>query len=156
MAAEIKQAVQIRGFSMDVIQIFGIESLPIIKTGDNLAELICEAAKRQGNPIQDGDIIVITHVIVSRAEGNVVNLDEVTPSEFAKNIAMQYGEPMSKLFFENPKALDAWTMEYSLRKVNMDLFAQTLELTSLTFQAKEQLLCCLRIQTPLQTELGEK
>jgi coenzyme F420-0:L-glutamate ligase/coenzyme F420-1:gamma-L-glutamate ligase len=81
-----------RGFSMGGIQIFGIESLPIIKTGDSLAELICEAAKRQGNPIQDGDIIVITHVIVSRAEGNVANLDEITPSEFAKNIATQYGK----------------------------------------------------------------
>ena len=69
---------------MNTIQIIGIEGLPIIKAGDNLAELICKAAERQGTPIQDGDIIVVTHVVVSRAEGRVVNLDEVTPSLFAK------------------------------------------------------------------------
>ncbi|NIV44222.1 MAG: F420-0--gamma-glutamyl ligase, partial [Gammaproteobacteria bacterium] len=39
--------------------------------------------------IEDGDIIVVTHVVVSRAEGNVVDLDEVTPSEFAENVAKQ-------------------------------------------------------------------
>jgi len=75
---------------MDVIQIIGIERLPTVKTGDNLAELICNAAESQGTRIQNGDILVITHVIVSRAEGRVVNLDEVIPSEFAKNIAAQY------------------------------------------------------------------
>lgn len=75
---------------MDVIQIIGIERLPTVKTGDNLAELIYNAAESQGTHIQNGDILVITHVIVSRAEGRVVNLDEVVPSEFAKNIAEQY------------------------------------------------------------------
>lgn len=77
---------------MNAVQIIGIEGLPIIKTGDNLAELICNAAKKQGTPIQDGDIIVITHVVVSRAEGSIVNLDEIEPSEFAKCIAKQYGK----------------------------------------------------------------
>jgi coenzyme F420-0:L-glutamate ligase/coenzyme F420-1:gamma-L-glutamate ligase len=75
---------------MNIIQIIGIEGLPIIKTGDNLAELICRAASRQGNPLKDGDILVVTHVVVSRAEGNVLNLDDIVPSEFAKNIARQY------------------------------------------------------------------
>ena len=75
---------------MDAVQVIGIEGLPIIKTEDNIAELICKAAERQGAPIQNGDILVVTHVIVSRAEGKIVNLDEVAPSEFAKNIAAQY------------------------------------------------------------------
>jgi len=75
---------------MNIIQIIGIEGLPIVKVGDNLAEHICRAAEKQGASIQDGDIIVVTHVVVSRAEGNVINLDDVEPSEFAKCIAMQY------------------------------------------------------------------
>ncbi|MBX5321457.1 MAG: coenzyme F420-0:L-glutamate ligase [Candidatus Bathyarchaeota archaeon] len=75
---------------MNMVQIMGIEGLPIIKAGDNIAELICKAAEKQGTPIQDGDIIVVTHVIVSRAEGHVVNLDEVKPSTFAENIAKLY------------------------------------------------------------------
>jgi coenzyme F420-0:L-glutamate ligase/coenzyme F420-1:gamma-L-glutamate ligase len=76
---------------MNAIQVIGIENLPIVKAGDNLAELICHAAKKQNTPIRSRDILVITHVFVSRAEGNVVNLDEVVPSEFAKNIAKQHG-----------------------------------------------------------------
>jgi len=75
---------------LNVAQIIGIEGLPIIKTGDNLAELVCKAAEKQGIPVRDGDILVVTHVIVSRAEGKIVNLDDVVPSEFAKSIAAQY------------------------------------------------------------------
>lgn len=73
--------------SLNRIEIFAITGLPIIKKGDELASLICQAAENQGTPIENGDIIVITHVIVSRAEGNVVNLETITPSEFAKNVA---------------------------------------------------------------------
>jgi coenzyme F420-0:L-glutamate ligase/coenzyme F420-1:gamma-L-glutamate ligase len=77
---------------MNIVQIIGIEGLPIIKAGDNLAELICDAAERQKTPIQNGDIIVVTHVIVSRAEGKIVNLDDITPSAFAKGIAEECGK----------------------------------------------------------------
>lgn len=75
---------------MNAIQIIGIKGLPIIKTGDNIAKLVCETAKSQDNAIRDGDILVITHVAVSRAEGKIVNLDEIVPSEFAKEVARQY------------------------------------------------------------------
>jgi len=75
---------------MWTVVIIPVEGLPIIKQGDDIGELICKASERQGTPIQEGDIIVVTHVIVSRAEGNVINLDDVTPSEFAKNIATQF------------------------------------------------------------------
>jgi len=77
---------------MSVVEVIGVKGLPIIKEGDDLAKMICEAAERQGNPIQDGDIIVVTHVIVSRAEGNVVNLDSVVPSDFAKAFAQQFNK----------------------------------------------------------------
>jgi coenzyme F420-0:L-glutamate ligase/coenzyme F420-1:gamma-L-glutamate ligase len=74
------------------VSIIGIEGLPVIKTGDNLAELICEAVRKMGIEILDGDILVVTHKIVSNSEGNVVNLDQVVPSEFARNIALQTGK----------------------------------------------------------------
>jgi coenzyme F420-0:L-glutamate ligase/coenzyme F420-1:gamma-L-glutamate ligase len=69
------------------IETFPITGLPLIEEGDNLPLLICEAAKEQGTPIQDGDVIVITHVVVSRAEGNVINLETVNPSVFAKSVS---------------------------------------------------------------------
>jgi coenzyme F420-0:L-glutamate ligase/coenzyme F420-1:gamma-L-glutamate ligase len=77
---------------MEVVQIIGVKGIPMVKAGDNVAELICRAAELQGTPIQDGDIIVVSHVVVSKAEGRIVNLDEVTPSAFARNIAELYGK----------------------------------------------------------------
>jgi coenzyme F420-0:L-glutamate ligase/coenzyme F420-1:gamma-L-glutamate ligase len=79
----------LEAIQMGNVQIIEVKGLPIIKKRDNLAKLISSAAERQGTSIEDGDIIVITHVVISRAEGAVVNLDEVTPSEFAKNVAKQ-------------------------------------------------------------------
>jgi coenzyme F420-0:L-glutamate ligase/coenzyme F420-1:gamma-L-glutamate ligase len=74
---------------MDAIKIIAVENLPLIEPGDNLAELISNAAIKQGTPLQKDDVIVVTHVVVSKAEGNIINLDEVIPSEKAKEIAKQ-------------------------------------------------------------------
>jgi len=73
-----------------MIQIIGVNGIPIIKKDDDLAKLICVATERQGTPIENSDIIVITHVVVSRSEGNVVNLDTVIPSDFAKAFAKEF------------------------------------------------------------------
>jgi len=75
---------------VQIIRIIPVTGMPIIKEGDDLGLLICEAAAKQGTPIEDGDIIVVTHVVVSRAEGNVVNLKDVVPSEFAKTISKEF------------------------------------------------------------------
>lgn len=77
---------------MVTVKVVSVEGLPIIKAGDNLAKLICDAAQRQGMSLQDGDILVVTHSIVSAAEARIVNLDTIVPSDFAKNIAQQYGK----------------------------------------------------------------
>lgn len=74
---------------MNKIEVIPIANLPIVKQGDDLALLIYKAAKKQGTPIQKGDVIVITHVIVSRAEGNVVDLETIIPSKFAKFVAKE-------------------------------------------------------------------
>lgn len=72
---------------MGVVEVIGVGGLPVIKEKDDLAELICRAAEKQGTPIRDDDIIVISHIVVSRAEGNTVNLEEVVPSDFAEAFA---------------------------------------------------------------------
>jgi coenzyme F420-0:L-glutamate ligase/coenzyme F420-1:gamma-L-glutamate ligase len=72
---------------MDTVQVFPITGLPIIKKGDNLAQLISAAARKQGTPLEDGDIVVVTHVVASKAEGHVFNLDEIVPSIFAETVA---------------------------------------------------------------------
>jgi coenzyme F420-0:L-glutamate ligase/coenzyme F420-1:gamma-L-glutamate ligase len=72
---------------LNKIEILEVTGVPPVKEGDDLASLVCQAAEKQGTPVQNGDIIVVTHVIVSRSEGNVVNLKSVTPSKFAETIA---------------------------------------------------------------------
>jgi coenzyme F420-0:L-glutamate ligase/coenzyme F420-1:gamma-L-glutamate ligase len=85
----------VRYATVNAIKIIAVENLPLIKKGANIAELICNAAKKQNTPIQEKDVIVVTHVAVSKAEGNIVNLDEVSPSEWAKEIAQKTGKEPS-------------------------------------------------------------
>jgi len=77
---------------MDAVKIIAVKNLPLITEGDNIAELIFNAAIAQNTPIRDRDIIVITHVAVSKAEGDIVNLDDVVPSERAIELAQNTGK----------------------------------------------------------------
>ena len=65
----------------------GVEGLPEIGPGDDLARLIAEAAE-----LEDGDVVVVAQKVVSKAEGRIVRMDEVEPSERARAIAGE-GDP---------------------------------------------------------------
>lgn len=65
------------------LEVFGVEGLPEIVEGTDLAALIHEASSAQGDPLVDGDIVLVTSKIVSKAEGCTVELDDIEPSEFA-------------------------------------------------------------------------
>ncbi|MHA1166567.1 MAG: coenzyme F420-0:L-glutamate ligase [Candidatus Hodarchaeales archaeon] len=67
-----------------MITIYPVENFPFIKKGDNVGRII---ASRVTDSLKDGDIVIVTHKIVSRAEGREVNLKEITPSKFAINYA---------------------------------------------------------------------
>ena len=77
---------------MKSIEIIPIENVPMILKGDNIARIIIDTAKLQNTPLLEKDVIVITHKIISKAEGNIVSLDEVTPSEQTKEIAQKTGK----------------------------------------------------------------
>jgi coenzyme F420-0:L-glutamate ligase/coenzyme F420-1:gamma-L-glutamate ligase len=49
--------------------------------------MIVRAAEKMRLKLSDGDIITIAQKVVSKAEGRLVNLESVTPSEFANEIA---------------------------------------------------------------------
>jgi coenzyme F420-0:L-glutamate ligase/coenzyme F420-1:gamma-L-glutamate ligase len=65
------------------LQIFGIPGIPEIVEGLDLADVIVDAAVAASHPLQDGDIVVVTSKIVSKAEGRVIELADVIPSQFA-------------------------------------------------------------------------
>lgn len=75
-----------------VVQIIGIEGLPIINSGDDLASLILDATERQDLSIKDGDILVVSHIIVSRAEDRIIDLKDIKPSKAAENVAQYTGK----------------------------------------------------------------
>ena len=69
------------------VTLMGIEGLPEVRPGDDLARLIVDAANGQHIPIAPRDVVVVTQKIVSKAEGRLVRLSEVQPSAFAVEYA---------------------------------------------------------------------
>jgi coenzyme F420-0:L-glutamate ligase / coenzyme F420-1:gamma-L-glutamate ligase len=65
------------------IQVLPVEGLGEIEPGADLAALIGAALEQQNTPLEDGDILVVTQKIVSKAEGALVLLDDVEPSVLA-------------------------------------------------------------------------
>ncbi|MCX6643184.1 MAG: coenzyme F420-0:L-glutamate ligase [Candidatus Bathyarchaeota archaeon] len=69
------------------IEIFAVLGLPIIHSGDDLPFLVIKAIEKEGGLILEGDVVVLCHVIVSRSEGNIVDLRTIQPSYAARNFA---------------------------------------------------------------------
>ena len=70
-------------------EVIGVEGLPEISPGTDLAALIVEAARRQGTPLAAGDLLVVSQKIVSKTEGRLVRLGTVSPSPRAAALAME-------------------------------------------------------------------
>ena len=62
-----------------------------IKPGDSLAEKIFLALRKQRMALQNGDILVVKHKVVSKAEGQVVKLDTIQPSPDSQRWAATFG-----------------------------------------------------------------
>ena len=60
-----------------------LQHIPLIRHGDNLADILVSALHANDIELADGDILVLTSKIVSKAEGRMVNLQAVTPSAAA-------------------------------------------------------------------------
>ena len=69
------------------VEVIGITGIPEIRAGDDLASIIARAAERQATPIESGDVLAVTQKVVSKAEGRVVDLKDVSPSPGAREIA---------------------------------------------------------------------
>lgn len=69
------------------ITLQAIPGIPDIRPGDDLAEQLLAAMDRGRLTFDDGDILVIAHKVVSKAEGRIVNLADVTPSAQALELS---------------------------------------------------------------------
>ncbi|MEZ5273186.1 MAG: coenzyme F420-0:L-glutamate ligase [Ilumatobacteraceae bacterium] len=77
---------------MSTLHISGVEGLPEIIPGTDLAAAILAAAQSTGVPLADGDILVVTSKIVSKAEGRTVELADIEPSPFALQWSAQWAK----------------------------------------------------------------
>jgi len=64
-----------------------IKEIPLIRQGDNLCNILSVALELEHVTLQDNDILVITQKIISKAEGQLVNIADITPSARAEEIA---------------------------------------------------------------------
>jgi coenzyme F420-0:L-glutamate ligase/coenzyme F420-1:gamma-L-glutamate ligase len=72
------------------VKILGIPGIPIVDQGDDLVALIHDAATAAQLAFEAGDILVVTQKIVSKAEGCLISLKDVTPTPFAEAYARQW------------------------------------------------------------------
>ena len=77
---------------MNSISVGELRALPVLSMrevfpGDSVADLVVDALALGGRRFYPGDILVVKHKIVSKAEGRMVKLDSVTPSAAAKRFA---------------------------------------------------------------------
>ena len=72
-------------------EVIAVEGLPEIRRGDALAPLIVEAARRQATPLEARDLLVVSQKIVSKTEGRIVYLADVTPSPETLRVAEEIG-----------------------------------------------------------------
>jgi coenzyme F420-0:L-glutamate ligase/coenzyme F420-1:gamma-L-glutamate ligase len=69
-----------------------IPNIPLVKPGDDIAGLILSATSGACIQIKNGDIFVLAQKIVSKAEGRLANLSEITPSQQAIDLAEKTGK----------------------------------------------------------------
>jgi coenzyme F420-0:L-glutamate ligase / coenzyme F420-1:gamma-L-glutamate ligase len=88
------------------VRVLPVGGIPEVRPGDDLAALVAEAAD-----VRADDIVVVTHKIVSKAEGRLVDLRTVEPSALAKAFAARHGK--------DPRQIEVVLRE-SRRIVRMD------------------------------------
>lgn len=71
------------------IRVLPVEGIPEVRPGDDLPKLIADAVRASGG-LADGDVLVVTQKIVSKAEGRIVDLASVTPGAFARQLAERW------------------------------------------------------------------
>jgi len=71
------------------IRVIAVRGIGEVRPGEDLAATILDALARQELPLADGDVVVVTQKIVSKAEGRIIDPADVEPSHMAEMAAVQ-------------------------------------------------------------------
>jgi coenzyme F420-0:L-glutamate ligase / coenzyme F420-1:gamma-L-glutamate ligase len=74
---------------LDALVVRALSPLPDVRPGDDLVPLLAGAAPAD---LANGDVLVVAHKVVSKAEGRVRSLDEIAPGERARALAAEHGK----------------------------------------------------------------
>lgn len=77
---------------MTQLTLTALPNIPLIQRGDDLAAIILRGLDDARIALEDGDVLVFAQKIVSKAEGRMVRLQDVTPSPRAVELAQQCGK----------------------------------------------------------------
>jgi coenzyme F420-0:L-glutamate ligase/coenzyme F420-1:gamma-L-glutamate ligase len=77
---------------MRKVEVIAVEGIPEVRRGDDVARLIQEAIRTSGLDLREGDVLVVSQKVVSKAEGRVIRSDEVEPSPFAVELSKISGK----------------------------------------------------------------
>ncbi len=77
---------------MDPLTLTALPNIPLIQRGDDLAAIILHGLQDAALALEDGDVIVLAQKIVSKSEGRMVRLQDVTPSARAVQLAKECGK----------------------------------------------------------------
>jgi coenzyme F420-0:L-glutamate ligase/coenzyme F420-1:gamma-L-glutamate ligase len=92
-------------------EVIGVAGIGEVRPGEDVARLVVDAAARQSTPLAAGDVVVLSQKILSKAEGRLLRLSDVTPSPMAATFAAELGR--------DPRLIEVILRE-SKRIVRMD------------------------------------
>lgn len=71
------------------MQLFAVPGIGEVLPDSNISQLIIDALESNESPLEEGDIVCLAQKIVSKSEGRYAILDEVQPSQAAKDLAVK-------------------------------------------------------------------
>jgi coenzyme F420-0:L-glutamate ligase / coenzyme F420-1:gamma-L-glutamate ligase len=74
------------------LEAIALPGMPLVRPGDDLAQLIRDGLARAGLALAEGDVLVVAQKVVSKAEGRLVRLDGIAPSAKAGRLAERAGK----------------------------------------------------------------
>lgn len=81
-----------RGAYDQGIRIFPIDGIPDIHEGDPINDLIVDAVAASAGTLEPGDVVAVTHKVISKAEGGLIDLRTIEPSPLATKIATEWAK----------------------------------------------------------------
>jgi coenzyme F420-0:L-glutamate ligase/coenzyme F420-1:gamma-L-glutamate ligase len=84
-----------------------LEEIGLVERGDDLPQLILNAVKAESLELADGDVIVVSQKIVSKADGLLVDISRIKPTRQAKAISKRTGKDarLAELILEDSKKI---------------------------------------------------